>query len=329
MNRSEYITRIESLPNHEFESFALKVFRFQAMNNPVYGEFIGRLGIDVHDVNTLSQIPFLPVDVFKSHKVLTGSLDYEHCFTSSGTTGQNASKHYIKDLAFYRKISGSIFKKFYGKLQDYAILALLPSYLERTGSSLVYMMDDFIAHAAKPHSGFYLDQLDVLNERLNELQEEGIQTLLFGVTFALLDYAERFTHNNPALIVMETGGMKGRRKELIREEVHDRLTAAFGVERIHSEYGMTELMSQAYSKGDGIFLSPPWMRVLIRDPYDPLKIAPLNMSGGVNIIDLANIESCAFVATQDLGRLHDDGSFVLLGRFDYSDMRGCNLLIGG
>lgn len=328
MNRQQYLERLQSLKKEDdFENLALKVFRFQSKHNKVYSEFVRSLNIFPEKIKSIYEIPFLPVEIFKSHIVLTGDENYQRIFRSSGTTGEQPSKHYIKDSFFYEQIFSKIFSSFYGNPPDYTILALLPSYLEREGSSLVYMMDKLIKESASPDSGFYLHELEKLYLLLKRLQEQKRKTLLFGVTFSLLDFVSSFNLNFPALIVMETGGMKGRRKEMIREEIHELLCHGFGVDSIQSEFGMTELLSQAYSSGKGIFKSPPWLRILIRDPYDPLKPAGLKTSGGINIIDLANIDSCAFLSTQDLGKVYDDNSFEVLGRFDFSDVRGCNLMI--
>ena len=328
MNRKEYFERLRSLSGeNDFVNLALKVFRFQSQHNKIYSEFIRSLNISPEKIKNIFEIPFLPVEIFKSKVILTGDENYETIFMSSGTTGEIPGRHFIKDTFFYEQVFTEIFTSFYGTLSDFTILALLPSYLERENSSLVYMMDRLIKKSGSAESGFYLDDLDKLYSVLKQLQKQKKKTLLFGVTFALLDFVSTFKLNFPGLIVMETGGMKGREKEIIREEVHDLLCRGFGVETIHSEYGMTELLSQAYSKGKGIFKSPPWMRILIRDPLDPLNAVAINSSGGINIIDLANIDSCSFLATQDLGKVHGDNSFEVTGRFDFSDVRGCNLMV--
>jgi len=247
-------------------------------------------------------------------------------FTSSGTTGTQVSKHFVPNLKLYEESFNRTFEQFYGPIEDYVVLGLLPSYLEREGSSLIYMVNHFIQNSKYPESGFYLNQWDKLAEKLNVLDQSGKKVLLIGVSFALLDLVENHQFSLKNTIIMETGGMKGRRKELIRTELHDQLKKGFGVSKIHSEYGMTELLSQAYSKGDGIFKCPSWMKVLIRDTEDPLTIIN-HQTGGINIIDLANIKSCSFIATQDLGKVNNDGSFEILGRFDSSDIRGCNLMV--
>ena len=274
----------------------------------------------------IEQIPFLPIKFFKSHQVITGDNSPEIVFNSSGTTGQLTSKHYVANTSVYKTSFLKTFEQFYGSPEDYCILALLPSYLEREGSSLVYMVHDLIVKSGHPDSGFYLHEHGKLAQKLKELDSKGVKILLIGVSFALLDLVSNYSFSLKNTIIMETGGMKGRKKEMIREELHGILKAGFGVGEIHSEYGMTELLSQAYSLGKGSFECPPWMRVLIRDPEDPLTLLPDGKSGGVNIIDLANLHSCSFIATQDLGKLYPDGSFEILGRFDHSDLRGCNLM---
>jgi len=279
------------------------------------------------DVTTISQIPFLPIQFFKTHRVLSSSDAIQETFTSSGTTGSVFSKHFVTDKLLYQKSYRKGFEHFYGNIKDYVVLALLPNYLERKGSSLVAMVDDFIQQSNNPASGFYLNNLDELASTLNELDKSGQKVLLIGVSFALLDLIEKQQFTLQNTIVMETGGMKGRRKELIRDELHDLLGKGFGVSEIHSEYGMTELLSQGYSKGNGIFKCPPWIKILTRDTEDALTIYQSSKAGGINVIDLANYNSCSFIATQDLGNVFSDGSFEILGRFDNSDVRGCNLMV--
>jgi hypothetical protein len=328
MSKEQYVKRLFSISGEkDFESLSLEIFRLQSEKNNVYSEYIKNLGIKPASIQSIEKIPFLPVEFFKSHTVIAGDEKYESVFTSSGTTDDNVSRHYIKDISFYEKVFTKIFADFYGDPSQYTILALLPSYLERQGSSLVYMMEKLIGRADPEFSGFYLHDVDKLHATLEKLHEQKRKTFLFGVTFALLDFVSAYRMNFPELIVMETGGMKGRRREMIREEVHEELCRGFGVEKIHSEYGMTELLSQGYSSGYGIFRTPPWMRILIRDTYDPLLLAGTNTNGGINIIDLANIDSCSFIATQDLGKVYEDHSFEVLGRFDFSDVRGCNLMV--
>ena len=311
----------------EFNALALSVFRHQFENNKVYRSFCDLLYVHPSNVNTIEDIPFLPIQFFKSHNIVSSNTKVEKVFTSSGTTGSLVSKHHITDLSLYKSSFKTGFQHFYGCIDDYVILALLPSYLEREGSSLVYMVNDMIEQSNHPKSGFYLDNFDELAKTLNVLDSENEKVLLIGVSFALLDLIEKHQFELKNTIVMETGGMKGRRKELIREELHNKLKSGFGINHIHSEYGMTELLSQAYSKGNCNFNTPPWMKVLIRDTVDAFSLQHYNKTGGINIIDLANINSCAFIATQDLGKLNDDGSFEILGRFDNSDIRGCNLMV--
>lgn len=311
----------------EFELASLEVFNFQFKNNRVYRSFCDLLNIHPSEVHCIEDIPFLPIQFFKSHDVLSNSQPVEQLFTSSGTTGALTSKHQVTDIKIYEESFRRAFTHFYGVAEDYVVLALLPSYLEREGSSLIYMVEDLIQQSHHPESGFYLHNLSELKDILTALDAQGKKVLLIGVSFALLDLVESYQFNLKNTIIMETGGMKGRRKELVRAELHDILKQGFGVNSIHSEYGMTELLSQAYSKGHGVFESPKWMRVLTRDPEDALTILPKNKTGGVNVIDLANINSCAFIATQDLGKALPDNSFEIIGRFDNSDIRGCNLMV--
>lgn len=312
---------------NDFETMAFKVFKFQFENNPVYRSFCDLLYIHPSDINSIKDIPFLPIQFFKSHRVLSSPNPIEKTFSSSGTTGSITSKHYVTDVSIYEKSFNKGFEHFYGNIKDYVILALLPSYLEREGSSLIYMADALIKQSHHKESGFYLNNLTELKDIILKLESEGKKTLLIGVSFALLDLVEAYQFKLKHTIVMETGGMKGRRKELVRSELHTILKQGFGVEHIHSEYGMTELLSQAYSKGNGLFECPNWMKIFSRDPEDALTILDADKNGGVNIIDLANINSCAFIATQDLGKKHPDGTFEIIGRFDHSDIRGCNLMV--
>ena len=310
-----------------FEKAALDLFYHQAKNCSVYASFIHHLGIQPNEITVYRQIPFLPIGFFKSHEVISNLEAPDIIFSSSGTTGQTQSKHLVSDVKVYEQSFNLAFEQFYGSIKDTCLLALLPSYLERDGSSLIYMVDSLLKQSEHLKSGYFLHDLNSLYQTLKELQIAGQKTILIGVTYALLDFVEQFELEFPELIVMETGGMKGKRKELIREELHHLLCNGFGVAKMHSEYGMTELLSQAYSVGDGIFNCPPWMKVLLRDTYDPLMLVENKQTGGINVIDLANINSCSFIATQDLGKLHGDGSFEVLGRFDNSDIRGCNLLV--
>lgn len=311
----------------EFESASLEVFKFQFENNRVYRSFCDLLYIHSSDVKRIEDIPFLPIQFFKSHAILSNSQPTEHEFTSSGTTGALTSKHQVTDIKIYEESFRRAFSHFYGHIEDYVVLALLPSYLEREGSSLIYMVEDLIHQSQHPESGFYLHNLSELKSILKSLDAQGKKVLLIGVSFALLDLVESYQFQLKNTIIMETGGMKGRRKELVREELHDILMKGFGVNSIHSEYGMTELLSQAYSKDHGIFECPKWMRILTRDPEDALSILPINKTGGINVIDLANINSCAFIATQDLGKTLPNNQFEIIGRFDNSDIRGCNLMV--
>lgn len=311
----------------QFEKMALKVFRYQYENNLVYQQFCEFLKIEKHSVKALSQIPFLPIQFFKSHAVVSNQDAIQETFTSSGTTGMITSKHLVTDVSLYEQSYRLAFSQFYGNLEDYAVLALLPSYLERTGSSLIYMVKDLIEGSNNEHSGFYLHNYDELIAKLTALDNAGQNVILIGVTYALLDLIEQQNFQLKNTIIMETGGMKGKRKEMIREELHALLCEGFGVSSIHSEYGMTELLSQAYSLGNGVFECPSWMHILIRDPEDALSYVADGKTGGVNVIDLANFNSCSFIATQDLGKKQPNNSFEILGRFDHSDIRGCNLMV--
>lgn len=313
--------------NKQFEKIALKVFRFQYDNNVVYREFCQYLNVEKHDVKSLQQIPFLPIQFFKSHEVLSSEEKIQETFTSSGTTGMTTSRHLVTDITLYEESYRKAFSEFYGNIENYAVLALLPSYLDRGGSSLIYMVDDLIKLSNHPESGFYLNNYDELIQKLLELDNAGENIILIGVTYALLDLIEKQNFQLKNVIIMETGGMKGRRKEMIREELHDLLCKGFGVDAIHSEYGMTELLSQAYSLGHGVFECPNWMQILIRDTEDALSYIENGKTGGINVIDLANINSCSFIATQDLGKKKPNNSFEVLGRFDNSDIRGCNLMV--
>jgi phenylacetate-coenzyme A ligase PaaK-like adenylate-forming protein len=311
----------------QFEKIALKVFRYQYENNLVYHEFCDFLNTDVQKVKSLTQIPFLPIQFFKSHNVVSNINDIQETFTSSGTTGIITSKHLITDVSLYEESYRNAFSEFYGDIENYAVLALLPSYLERQGSSLIYMVKDLITLTNNANSGFYLHNYDELISKLIELDSSGQNVILIGVTYALLDLIEKQNFQLKNTIIMETGGMKGKRKEMIREELHEILCKGFGVSSIHSEYGMTELLSQAYSLGNGIFECPNWMNILIRDTEDALSFVATGKTGGINVIDLANINSCSFIATQDLGKKYPNNSFEVLGRFDNSDIRGCNLMV--
>lgn len=342
--------RILRVTPAEFEPLAVAIFRYQMAANPVYRRYVDCLGIRPTQITDFRQIPFMPIGFFKHHAVVSipanrplsesvaadiQRLAGTRTFASSGTTGANTSQHIVPDIALYDDISQQLFEQQYGPLTNFHILALLPSYLERNNSSLVYMVQQFIPKTNSNHSGFYLHNLDDLTARLRVLiQKADRQILLIGVTFALLDWVESnddlsFIGNSNRVIVMETGGMKGRRKELLREEVHELLTQRLKTPVIHSEYGMTELLSQAYSQGNGLFRPGATMQILLRDINDPFAIYPLTYSrtGGINVIDLANLDSCAFIETQDLGQYGPDGTFRVIGRFDNSDVRGCNLMV--
>ena len=319
--------QIFSITNEDsFNSVALELFELHKKENPIYRKFVLSLPESFHNATHYSKIPFLPISFFKSHKILLEKQETKTIFKSSATTGSIQSLHYVPDPDWYLENSLRIFKHFYGNINDYCILALLPSYLEREGSSLIYMAKELIAQSHHERSGFYLDDHALLKRQLEDLKKQEQKTILLGVSFALVEFSEKYSIDFPELIVMETGGMKGRRKEMIRDELHAILKAGFGVPSIHSEYGMTELFSQAYSKKDGLFSLPPWMKIMIRDANDPFALLKDEEAGGINIIDLANIYSCPFIATQDLGKHHAD-AFEILGRFDNSDIRGCNLLV--
>ena len=320
--------QIFSISNaQEFEQACLDVFKFQAQNCQVYNAYISNLKINPPVIKTVAQIPYLPISFFKTHPVLSSVNDPDIVFSSSGTTGMVQSRHMVTDLKIYERSFNQAFHQFYGEIENTCLLALLPSYLERDGSSLIYMVDTLLQQSKHPDSGYFLHNHEDLYRTLQKLKDAGQKTILIGVTYALLDFIESYQVDFPELIVMETGGMKGKRKEMVREELHLLLTAGFGVGTIHSEYGMTELLSQAYSHGNGLFNCPPWMKIFLRDTNDPLSTAPDNKTGGINIIDLANVNSCSFIATQDLGRIFKNGSFEVLGRFDNADIRGCNLLV--
>lgn len=327
---NELTKQVFSIANQkDFDEVALKVFSHQATNCQVYRDYILNLGVDPSTIVTLAKVPYLPISFFKSHEVLSDTSNKtEIVFSSSGTTGMSQSRHLVTDVRIYEQSFRQAFELFYGPIADICLLALLPSYLERDGSSLIYMIDALIKDSNHPDSGYFLHNHDDLLQKLKVQKDSGQKTILIGVTYALLDFLESHTLNFPELIVMETGGMKGKRKEMVREELHQILTTGFGVSAIHSEYGMTELLSQGYSAGDGLFDCPPWMQINLRDTNDPLSAVEGQKTGGINVIDLANLNSCSFIATQDLGKVYADGSFEVLGRFDNSDIRGCNLLIG-
>ena len=311
----------------EFTEIAIQAFKHQFKNNKVYRSFCDLINKHPSDVSKIDEIPFLPIQFFKSRKVISSLDKVEETFTSSGTPGSITSKHFVTDINLYKESYLRGFAHFYGNIEDFVVLALLPNYLERKGSSLVFMVDDLIAKTKNPESGFYLNNLDELAQKLITLDKKGQKIVLIGVSFALLDLIEKHKFQLKNTIIMETGGMKGRRKELIRDELHKILSRGFKVDKIHSEYGMTELLSQAYSKGNGVFETPPWMKILTRDTEDALTILPSEKTGGINVIDLANYNSCSFIATQDLGKVYKNGTFEIIGRFDNSDIRGCNLMV--
>lgn len=327
--RDDLRSRVFNINSHaQFLTAAMELFDYQYNNNIIYRSFLDSLGRNPQTVKTIYEIPFLPVEFFRNQKVVSGELPVEMIFRSSGTSGFTPGSHYVNDLTLYEESFLKTFTLFYGDPGDYLFLALLPSYTEREGSSLVYMADKLIKNSRHKSSGFYRDNTQKLLASISSAKKEKQKILLLGVSYALLDLAEKYSPDLSGVIVMETGGMKGRRKELTREELHIILKEKFNLQAIHSEYGMTELMSQAYSQGGGIFYTPPWMKIMIRDPHDPLSVyAEPGKTGGICIIDLANINSCSFVATGDLGKLRHDEGFEVLGRFDSSDIRGCNLLI--
>jgi len=310
----------------DFNAIALQVFAHQFSNCKVYRSYCDLLYKNPSDITHYKDIPFLPIEFFKSKTILSSDDGVEATFTSSGTTGSTTSKHHVTNLKIYQKSYRNGFQYFYGNPEEYVILALLPAYLEREGSSLIYMVADLIKQSKHPESGFYLNDLKGLSEKLIRLNKGDKKVLLIGVSFALLDLIEKQQFNLNNTIIMETGGMKGRRKEIIRPELHQLLQNGFGVSEIHSEYGMTELLSQGYSDGNGIFNCPPWMKILTRDTEDPLSIQQNGKTGGINVIDLANLNSCSFIATQDLGKTLENKRFEIIGRFDNSDIRGCNLM---
>ncbi|MFN0032028.1 MAG: acyl transferase [Flavobacteriales bacterium] len=326
MSQTPSIDEILHMDVARFEEYALQVFHHQAIHCPIYAQYIKAISKAAISVNNLEEIPFLPIEFFKSHRIVTGIYEAETAFTSSGTTGSNHAVHHMKSLAAYEQVFTRIFETNYGSLADYCVAALLPSYLERTGSSLVFMANHFISKTTENGSGFFLYNHAELAALLTRCEKRGQKALLLGVTFALLDFAENQPMPLKNTLVMETGGMKGRREELTRQQVHEILGEAFNLKQVHSEYGMTELMSQAYSQGEGVFQCPSWMRLLVRETTDPLSISSSG-KGCLNVIDLANLHSCSFIATQDLGHVLPDGRFEVLGRMDHTEARGCNLML--
>lgn len=334
MQRSQLLERINNAKDQDFELLALAIFQYQAERNSIYRQYLQLLGVAQGDVRQLQDIPFLPIELFKTYALQSGQWTPKRIFTSSGTTGENTSQHLLRDPHAYRLNARRAFEQYYGPLSEWVILALLPAYLERTGSSLLFMAEDFIQQSDAVHGGFFLYNHDELIRRITIIEKENIQQsaserkriLLLGVSFALLDLAEQHPSLPASVTVMETGGMKGRRKELTREELHQQLKDAFGVPIIHSEYGMTELFSQAYAQGSQ-FRPAATMRVLAREITDPGRILPPGKAGALNIVDLANVDTISFIATQDIGRVYEDHRFEVLGRLDASDVRGCNLLV--
>ncbi len=312
---------------NQFNKLSLQVFEYQSKYNKVYGSYLNILNINTSKIKHYKDIPFLPIDFFKTHKIITGNKTIQTTFRSSGTTGMTTSEHHIVDLNIYEQSFIKVFTNIYGKAENYTFLALLPSYSDRNDSSLIYMVEKLMNISNKKDNGFYLYNHKELSNKLNELEKTKTKTILIGVSFALSDFFEEYQIALKNTTIIETGGMKGRKKEIVREELHALIKNATGLAEIHSEYGMTELLSQAYSKRDNQYLPPPWMKILIRDTNDPFNYVKTGATGGINIIDLANINSCAFIETKDLGKLHNDNTFEILGRFDNSDIRGCNLMV--
>lgn len=322
-----FTDRIFTLQEHELEGAAIELFRYQYRENNIYRAYVDALKVDPAGVREIKKVPFLPIQFFKSHRVVCGDFTPATVFESSGTTQAINSRHEVKDADLYIRSCITCFEQFYGPVSNYVVLGLLPSYLERKSSSLVYMVQDMIARSGRPESGFYLYEHTRLQQTLEALEAQGQPVLLIGVTFGLLDFAADHQLQLGNTIVMETGGMKGRREEWTRQEVHAYLKERLGVQAVHAEYGMTELLSQAYSKGDGVFSTPAWMKVLVRDENDPFQLSDKSAAGVINVVDLANIYSCAFIATEDIGKLKADGSFEVLGRLDNSALRGCSLMV--
>jgi hypothetical protein len=322
-----FASELYAVNEESFADIALELFNFQANHNPVYKAFVNHLSIPLNTVDSLNNIPFLPISFFKTHVVKTGTWPTQQTFFSSGTTAQTQSAHAIYDVNFYLDHSRKCFEHFFGPVENYHFLALLPSYLERKGSSLIAMMDAFIQRSGSVHSGFYLNDFDKLLRKVEQIRRDEKKTILWGVSFALLELAEQYNVDLGHCLVFETGGMKGRRKEITRQELHKKLTGKLNISYLFSEYGMTELLSQAYSHRDLRFFTPPWMKIICRDLTDPFHKGLLSETGGINVIDFANWRTISFIETEDLGKVHSDGSFEVLGRLDNSDVRGCNLLI--
>jgi phenylacetate-coenzyme A ligase PaaK-like adenylate-forming protein len=323
--QSESIFQI--MEDADFKKIAINQLRYQYENNLILNRYYNALNIKIECISELNEIRFLPIELFKSNEIICGKPEVKHVFSSSGTTGQITSKHFVKDISMYEKSFFKCFEMFYGRPEAYCFLFLLPSYLERAGSSLVYMAENLVKKSGNNSSGFYLNNYEELKNKILEQNYKGEKTILFGVTYALLDLCELDIALDENFIVIETGGMKGKRKEITKQELHNILKEKLKINAVHSEYGMTELLSQAYSKRDGIFKCPPWMKILIRDPYSPNEYFPQGRVGAINVIDLANLYSCSFIATQDLGRDLGDGKFEILGRMNDAELRGCNLMI--
>ena len=322
-----FTRKLYSVNDTTFQDIALELFQFQASANPIYREFIKHLGLSVSDINSVGQIPFLPISFFKTHLIQTEQWVPETIFTSSGTTKNGLSRHAVPDLQFYLRHAVRCFEHFFGPVTNYHFLALLPSYLERQGSSLIAMMDYFMRQSNSEDSAFYLNDYPGLVEKLRLLKNDSRKTILWGVSFALLDLAEKYALDLGNCLVFETGGMKGKRREITKNEMREVLKAKINVKSLFSEYGMTELLSQAYSRDNNTLICPPWMRIICRDITDPQTKGLLSETGGINVIDLANWRTISFIETEDLGKVYPDGSFEILGRLDNSDLRGCNLLI--
>jgi len=326
--KTGYPDKIFSIKSPEdFEETAFEIFRYQAENNNVYKQFLDRLGLKAMHPVKIEEIPFLPVEFFRNHVIVSGTQDSKIFFESTGTTGMIKSRHYVTDLSIYDRSLTECFRLFYGSPQEYVIAALLPSYIERPASSLVYMVRKLIEQGADKRSSFFMKASGDITKLLRNVIDEGKKAMLLGVSFALLDLAEKYPADLNGVVIAETGGMKGKRKEIIREELHGIIKKGLNVSVVHSEYGMTELLSQAWSADGGMFRCPPWMKVLVREINDPLAVSlSPNRTGCINIIDLANINSCSFIATGDIGRIHENGMFEVLGRYDHSETRGCNLM---
>ena len=329
MTRQQLRTEIFRVNEKDFEALALEIFQFQYLHNEVYQSYCKLLGKSPNDILKIAHIPFLPIEFFKTNRIVTGNPFVQKVFSSSGTTGEQPSRHFVGDLELYEESFLRTFKLFFGEPGQYCILALLPSYLERSDSSLVHMVKGLMTASGNPANDFYLYNHRELHEKILQLETRNQETILIGVTFALIDFAEEFPMPLHHTVIIETGGMKGRREEITREELHAVLQQAFHSKKVFSEYGMTELLSQAYSLGNGKFHTPPWMKIFVRDVNDPLRLIGENATGLLNIIDFANLDSCCFIATSDLGKVNDDGSFEVRGRMDYSDVRGCNLMWEG